>query len=321
MIIGLILGLAFGSVITYLIIKPKLKRVSVSNQEIEQENLKLENKHAELTSILQKESSEYSALKAQKAELETSLANLREIQTNAANDYYTSALELAQMKFEQAIEKISEELETARADAQKEYAETLRESAAEYQEQITIYITELGALSKKIEEERSVVDTLVAAAKRREEMEHAQDFYRIVLSNEDIEEIKRLRSVIPFLRDKTPLNKVIYKVYYERPLTDMLGRVVGQTPRTGIYKITSLQDEKCYVGQAANIAERWRQHTKRGVGAEDWTQNKLYPAMYSLGVENFSFEILEECDRSELNDKEKFWQQVYHAQDFGYSIK
>ena len=79
MIIGLILGLAFGSVITYLVIKPKLKRVSVSNQEIEQENLKLENKHAELTSILQKESSEYSALKAQKAELETNLANLREV--------------------------------------------------------------------------------------------------------------------------------------------------------------------------------------------------------------------------------------------------
>lgn len=38
------------------------------------------------------------------------------------------------MKFEQAIEKISEELDAARSDAQKEYTETLRESAAEYQE-------------------------------------------------------------------------------------------------------------------------------------------------------------------------------------------
>jgi len=102
-------------------------------------------------------------------------------------------------------------------------------------------------------------------------MEARQDYYRICLSDEDIAEIKRLREVLPYLRDKTPLNKVIYKVYYERPLTDMIGRVIGAKPRTGIYKITNIETQMCYVGQAANIADRWKQHVKRGVGAEDWT--------------------------------------------------
>ena len=77
----------------------------------------------------------------------------------------------------------------------------------------------------------------------------------------------------------------------------------------------------CYVGQAVNIADRWKQHVKRGVGAEDWTQNKLYPAMYSLGVENFTFEIIEKCDRANLNKREDYWQNYFHAKDFGYSIK
>ena len=67
----------------------------------------------------------------------------------------------------------------------------------------------------------------------------------------------------------------------------------------------------CYIGQAVDIASRWKQHTKRGVGAEDWTQNKLYPAMYSIGVENFTFEIVEECDRSKLNEREDYWQNYY----------
>ena len=102
-------------------------------------------------------------------------------------------------------------------------------------------------------------------------METQQDYYRICLSDEDVAEIKRLREVLPYLRDKTPLNKVIYKVYYERPLTDMIGRVVGSKPKTGIYKITNINNGMCYVGQAANIADRWKQHCKRGVGAEDWT--------------------------------------------------
>ena len=77
----------------------------------------------------------------------------------------------------------------------------------------------------------------------------------------------------------------------------------------------------CYVGQAVDIASRWKQHIKRGIGAETPTRNKLYPAMLALGVENFSFEIVEECSRDMLNDREDYWQEYFHAKDFGYSIK
>ena len=101
----------------------------------------------------------------------------------------------------------------------------------------------------------------------------------------------------------------------------MINRVIGNKTITGIYKITNLQNQMCYVGQAVNIADRWKQHIKRGVGAEDWTQNKLYPVMYAIGVENFSFEVIEECDRSKLNEREDYWQEYFHAKDFGYSIK
>jgi hypothetical protein len=48
--------------------------------------------------------------------------------------------------------------------------------------------------------------------------------------------------VLPYLRDKEPLNKVIWKVYYEKPYTSMIGRVVGQGKHTGIYKITNLEN-------------------------------------------------------------------------------
>ena len=77
----------------------------------------------------------------------------------------------------------------------------------------------------------------------------------------------------------------------------------------------------CYVGQSVDIAERLRQHIKRGLGAETPTKNKLYPAMSSFGVENFTFEIIEECEKSQLNDKEDYWQNYFEAKEFGYSIK
>ena len=43
--------------------------------------------------------------------------------------------------------------------------------------------------------------------------------------------------------------------------------------------------------------------------------------MKSIGVENFTFEIIEECSRSELDEREDFWQGYFHALDFGFSIK
>jgi len=77
----------------------------------------------------------------------------------------------------------------------------------------------------------------------------------------------------------------------------------------------------CYVGQAVNIADRWKQHIKRGIGADPPTRNKLYPAMLASGVENFTFEIVEECNREKLNDREQYWQEYFGAKEFGYSIK
>ena len=123
------------------------------------------------------------------------------------------------------------------------------------------------------------------------------------------------------MRDKEPLNKVIWKCYYEKPTTDMIGRVVGSGVHTGIYKLTEIATGKCYVGQAANIADRWKQHIKRGVGADTPTRNKLYPAMIAAGPENFTFEIVEECDRTLLDEREDFWQDYFKAKEFGYSIK
>lgn len=75
------------------------------------------------------------------------------------------------------------------------------------------------------------------------------------------------------------------------------------------------------MGQAVDVAARWRQHIKRGLGAETPTRNKLYPAMNSAGIENFTFELVEECAENQLDEREDFWQDFFHAKDFGYSIK
>ena len=128
---------------------------------------------------------------------------------------------------------------------------------------------------------------------------------------------------MPELNQPEILGKLIWKVYLEKPYSDLCGRLFGDATRvTGIYKITNLNNEMCYVGQAVNVIDRWKQHIKRAIGAETPIQNKLYPAMSEEGIENFTFELIEEVpDRLKLDEREDYWQDFYKAKEFGYSIK
>lgn len=89
----------------------------------------------------------------------------------------------------------------------------------------------------------------------------------------------------------------------------------------GIYKITNLINGKIYIGQSVDINKRWRQH-KRNAQIKGREYDKyLYRAFRKYGLENFSFEVIEECPRELLNEKETYYIQYYKANDetFGYN--
>ena len=78
--------------------------------------------------------------------------------------------------------------------------------------------------------------------------------------------------------------------------------------KIGIYKITNIQNNNCYIGQSRNIYKRWNAH-KNTAFREDLKEYEypLYRAIRKYGLENFIFEIIEECLIEELNDKEIEW--------------
>lgn len=42
--------------------------------------------------------------------------------------------------------------------------------------------------------------------------------------------------------------------------------------------------------------------------------------MLKDGVENFAFEVIEECERNQLNNREIYWIDFYKAQEYGYNM-
>lgn len=225
-----------------------------------------------------------------------------------------SEFELSREKLKQNIAEITR-LENERLEESlQKNREDFEAKSLELKSEIDIYIADLNQIRNK----RAAA---IEDAKRQEEMKTQSEFYKLQISVEDLDDICELKQVEKRLSKKEVLNKLIYKVYFEKPYTDLIGRVVGKEVKTGIYKITNTLNQKVYIGQAVNIAERWKQHIKRALGAEPLTQNKLYPAMQKDGVWNFTFEIVEVCDKSKLSEREQYWQKFFGAKEYGYSIK
>jgi group I intron endonuclease len=76
-----------------------------------------------------------------------------------------------------------------------------------------------------------------------------------------------------------------------------------EKPICGIYKITHRESGKCYIGQSVDVFGRWKSHSNLA----GKRKSLIKRAFVAHGIENFSFVVIEECDRELLNEREVFW--------------
>ena len=90
-----------------------------------------------------------------------------------------------------------------------------------------------------------------------------------------------------------------------------------------IYKITNKTNGKIYIGQTrVTEPQRWQQHVWYANNCPNNDSILLCYAIRKYGKENFQREIIEECDNSQLNEREIYWINHYNSTDknVGYNI-
>lgn len=330
MILYTLLGLLAGLIIMSIIFIPQVKQREQLDAEIKEQNKSLQQQYnayikqqkdaehdlSEIKHEIDKQKGLTNLLKSEYTTLSDNYEQQKKMTSAAIEDFRKAEFQKVNTQIKEKRQQYKDAEDAYKTEyliALEDYTEEFEQSSANLTKQKVNLLAELDNL-------RSVVNAAVEESKRRQAEKDAIEFYRIQVSAEDLKEILKLREITPYLRNPEPLNKIIWKTYYEKPTTDLIGRVVGPKIITGIYKITNLANQMTYIGQSVNIADRWRSHIKRGLGADTPTRNKLYPAMEKYGVENFSFEILEQCDKTQLDEKEKYWIEFYHGKDFGYNV-
>ena len=299
MILSLITSIIFlicGGILYY---KAHNKKLEINKQQQQYNKELLEYKitlEKEIEETQQKKDDQQRL--AQQA-LELKQQRQKEFETELQNQQL-----LIQLKVQKAQASCEHQIENIHSDLAK-----IRQSAQKQKEQLTDKINKLkNSLSAGVE-----------ARLREQEKKEKINFYKLSITDADLADVKMLENLKTSFHKPVVLSKLIWTQYFQKQMTELCDRVLGKNTICGIYKITNLLTEQCYIGQSVNIADRWKQHCKCGLGIQASATNVLYNAMQKDGVWNFSFELLEECPRNLLNEKEKFWIQMYQSNNFGFN--
>ena len=262
----------------------------------------------------------------QNKQIEEELGRLR-------NDYKEKRQELNSIqddidKQNGILRSLVESSKNMRKDAEDSYFSKVRELEARYkQRDIALsadYQAKLDKVNEDIARETQKLQDLEAKqfayiqAKQREgEIESNSDYYRLAIDELELNDVALLRELQPRFLKKESIDKLIWEVYYKPAYDALVGRqFTGASKICGIYKITDQITRQSYIGQSVDCKERWRQHIKTGLTYGKAT-NKLYQAMKKSGLNNFTFEILEEVSRDKLNEREVYWIDFYKTKEIG----
>lgn len=283
--------------------KQARERIEVNN-EIKECNAQLERQLEDLSN----------QEKSIKQTMERDLASLKTIKA-ATSD----ALDAQQQMSQKAFENYCEVLDTKYQEKSEEFDTMTLQLDAAYDALQDRLLAEIKVQESELEKIKATRAALIQAQVKEKEIQENIDFYCLTLPINDRDDIQRLEKVKKDLHNPRILSMLIWQTFFQKNMTSLCNNVLGTKTVTGIYKITNLNTKMCYIGQAVDVANRWKDHAKCGLGIDTPAGNKLYAAMMEDGIWNFSWELLESCERTLLDEKEKYYISVYQASEFGYN--
>lgn len=277
------------------------------NEETEKENTRIreENLDFQRTNLRLRE--EWRGLESLKKQTEQDLETLTKL-IEQSQDYLNRTQTNTEQNLQKHLQMYSETLERAYKEAEDRHDKAVAKLTLEFHN-VNAELDKLKATRKATME----------ASLREEEIKNKLDFYCLKPKTTDINDIRTLEGIKYQLNNPRILSMLIWSTYFQKDMTTLCNRILGLNTVTGIYKITNQINNKCYIGQSVDISKRWKDHAKCGLGIDAQQGNKLYKDMQEIGIWNFSWELLETCPREQLNEKEKYYINLYQSQDFGYN--
>ena len=288
-------------------------------RQLKQQEITLEKEKQNIKTQIRNKQIKISNLNQQIINKQNKLLQLKQLQQQEQ-----TILDTKKKTRQNELQQIEQNYEEQRIKHRQDFHQSIRQEQIEMKSQLYQQIGKIQKQRNQIQSDlaqlKSVYQAATAARLRQQEEQDKIAFYRIKISEKQINDITHLQEWKKELNDPSIVSKIIWSAFVMKPTTDLCNRVLGSGSVCGIYKITNKQTGDIYIGQSVNIADRWKQHIKCGLGIDASATNKLYNNMQKYGVWNFTFEILQKCTRDKLNEKERFWIQMYQSNKVGLNV-
>lgn len=287
----------------------KIKGINEEKKRfISEENKALLNEKEELEKRIESEKKKEEQLQNVLKEKKEELSNAQKTVQKLVNDGKKFAEEQLEREMKLLKEAKMKELD-------KQHKEVLSKMLSE-EEELNLLIE---PLRKELADYTAKRASLIEAQKREQELANRVDFHRVCLSREAIEDINYIQSILNKLHKKDVVAKVIWESYVQVPAREMVKRVYGTIKTSGIYRITDIETKQCYIGQSVDVGNRVLAHIKGALGILTIADQRIHHAMMEKGIQNWIFELLEKCEKSQLNEREKFYIGYYQSNEFGFN--
>ena len=299
------------------------------NKDIIQQNNTIEEKNKELRKTSESLKIEKIMVSNQLNDLQNEHKREKE-RLQDLQDTINTTIDNQNQLAQTAYENYCENLENKKRIKEQEILESeewLNKALEKHQEEVlnnmeildSKYKKEKDKIEEDLEQLKATRAAIIQANIKEKEIEENSTFYCLTISEIDKADIKMLENIKPQLNKPRVLSMLIWSTFFQKPMTTLCNNIIGTSTVTGIYKITNQVTKECYIGQSVDISKRWKDHAKCGLGIDTPAGNKLYKAMQTYGIWNFSWEVLEQCSKDLLDEKEKYYIDLYDSYNFGYN--
>ena len=245
----------------------------------------------------------------------TNLTNKIEKLKQQTNKYYNQQKDIIEQQLEE-FKKIS-------SKAAENYFQQLEQSYnnadAAYKQKITQINEEISKAAADLNSIKEMRQIAYQSLLKEKEVKENKDNYRLIPSEFDLQDIYTLERIKSTLHKPRTLSMLIWQTFWQPIAKKQFPIILQAKTKTGIYKITNIQTDESYIGQSTDVYKRFCQHCKAGLGIDTPVGNKLYKAMQDYGLQNFTFELICECSKQELNEKQQYFIELYQANLYGYN--
>lgn len=222
--------------------------------------------------------------------------------------------------YQERVKGMSLALDIEKRQAEQKLQERLELLEEQYQDAVSDKDAKVEALKAEIESWRQNYQSLIAPFKQIEKDKAERRYNCIALSDEDKADIQYLLSdVAPHMSNRDVIPKLVWSVYVQQPLNEALTHG-GIEDKPGIYKLTNIDTNQCYIGKSTNVRKRIIDHFKSVCGISTVSDQMVHHAIFQSGMDNWQIEALTYCGKEELNEKEKFYIATFESQVYGLNI-